>query len=237
MAQRAIVERQRRIHGVLPTGRIIPVICGAETDPLGDPNVPDPAAAGGDGLGNGATGGSTDPAAAAGSTPRVYTQEELDAITRRMQAADRTANEYKTKLTEYENAGKTELEREKTRAQELEARASKAEQDLLDMRIHNAFLTSNKYTWQNPAAALRLVDLSQVTVDAQTGDVTGLDAAIEALSKSDPYLLKPQDGKPSGNAKPASSKASGSNPSANGGNGGRGEDRAALLKKYPQLRR
>lgn len=235
MAQRAIDERQRRIIGVLPTGRVIPVICGADPGVIDDPSQQTDPGTDGDGLGNGVTGGSPDPAAAAATTQRVYTQEEIDALTRRMQAADRTANEYKTKLTEYENAGKTELERERSRVQELEQRAAQAEQALLDMRIHNAFLTSNKHQWNNPAAALRLVDLSNVTVSPE-GDVTGLDQAIEALAKSDPYLLKPQEGKPSGNAKPAASKPSGANPSANGG-GDRKVDRSALEKKYPALRR
>lgn len=235
MAQRAIVERQRRIHGVLPTGRVIPVICGADPGDPADPTQPDPTQPGGEAL-PGETGGATDPAAQVNANAgRVYSQQDIDAVTARMRAADQRAAALEQKNKEYENASKSELERAKSEAQEAAQRAEQAERALLDMRIHNAFLTSNKYTWNNPAAALRLIDLSNVTVNPEDGTVTGLDAAIDALAKSDPYLLKPQEGRSSG-TKPAASKPSGTSPAANGGTA-RTDDRQRLMSKYPALRR
>lgn len=85
--------------------------------------------------------------------------------------------------------------------------------------------------FKNPKTAFRLLDLSEVEID-EDGDITGLDDAIKALAKSDPYLLdtgkddedederQPTAGQPTGRKK------------------GRGNpNRDKLLEKYPALRR
>lgn len=124
-----------------------------------------------------------------GTTPEAkYTEADIESVRRRMQAADQRAaaleaerNQLRDKdlpaleklQRDHEQAVKERDElRVKTRAQSLE----------------NAFLKDNKYKWKNPAAALKLADLAKVDV-LEDGTVTGLTAALDALAKSDSYLL------------------------------------------------
>lgn len=62
-----------------------------------------------------------------------------------------------------------------------------------DLRIENAVLKTSGYDWQNPAAAIRLLDLSSIDVD-KGGKVvqTSLKTALDALVKENPFLLKPK---------------------------------------------
>lgn len=54
-------------------------------------------------------------------------------------------------------------------------------------------------------AASKLIDMTKVTIDEATGEVKGIDEAIESLAKDKPYLLtgKPAIGAPSNPADPA----------------------------------
>lgn len=86
--------------------------------------------------------------------------------------------------------------------------------------------------FKNPKTAFRLLDLSEVEID-EDGDITGLDDAIKALVKSDPYLLDSskdeddEDDEKSGPiGQPTGRKRGKGNP-----------NRDKLLDKYPALRR
>lgn len=86
--------------------------------------------------------------------------------------------------------------------------------------------------FKNPKTAFRLLDLSEVEID-EDGDITGLDDAIKALVKSDPYLLgkgkdddDEDDEKPGSTGQPTGRKRGKGNP-----------NRDKLLDKYPALRR
>lgn len=134
-----------------------------------------------------------------------------------------------------DEALKTELGQVKAENAELKVKLEKA---LLDV----AFLSDNTHKWRNPATALKLADLSKVEIDDK--GVHGLASALDALSKSDPYLLAPDksdddedDDDKKGDPKPK--PKTGEQP------GGRRQkdaakvaaDEAALRKKYPGLRR
>ena len=229
MSQRLMGERQRRLLAILPSGKYVFSISGAEPDP----EKPDEKSSEGnevggegEGTGGGSEGGTP--------TPRVYTEDEVAAITRRMQAADRAKAEAERKIREYEDKDKSELEKAQRDAKEAQERLKQTESQLLKTRIHNKFLASNKYTWHDPETALALLDLENVKVE-DDGKVTGLDDAIKALADAKPFLIKTED---KGKEKPKGGKPSGNNPPSNpGGNGGRNTDRARLEEKYPALRR
>lgn len=122
-------------------------------------------------------------------------------------------------------------------------RVTELEQDreaLLDnnaeLRIENAFLKSNKYTWKNPSTALRLLDRSEIDL-GDDGSIEGLEEALDALAESDPYLLAEQkdDDEDEDDEKPKPRKRTGQ-PTQKKRTKGQ-PNRDALLAKYPALRR
>lgn len=141
-----------------------------------------------------------------------------------------TVAELTTKLKEFTDKDKGDLEKASESVQELTTRTEKAEQKAAELALQNAFLADNSFKWRNPKAALRLVDLSKVEID-DDGEVTGLNDALKALAKSDPYLLNAGDEDdedepkgPAGQA-PKTKKPKGT------------PERDKLLSKYPALRR
>lgn len=181
----------------------------------------------------------TDTGEASDSTTKPLSAEEAAALTERMKAADRRASAKEQELTqalaklkEHEDRDKTELERATADAEQSRKEAEDAKSALRAQRINNAFLTSNKFTWHNSERAMSLLDLSEVTI-SDDGTVVGLEKAIDALAKSDPYLIKTDDseqrspGTPSGT--PAGSGTGKGKPAAN--------SRESLMDKYPALRR
>lgn len=190
---------------------------------------------GSEGQGDGKDGKDGDKDGDAGAKPDAdgkVSTEDYEALKRRMQAADKRASEAEAKAKEYEDKDKDELTKATERAETLEKENEALQQATKDLRIENEFLASNKYTWHNPKRALQVADLSEVTI-TEDGKVEGLDKALDALAKSDEYLLKKSDG------------TDGEGPDGKSGSGagsGRKDDKKtvdkeALAKKYPALRR
>jgi hypothetical protein len=136
-------------------------------------------------------------------------REEQERDFKKRKEAEKRADDLQKIVDEAERKGKTELENAKS---DLEAR-DKVIAGLNDtvrrLVIENAFMTLDQITWNNPATALKLVDLSDVEFDPETGkpkDKKQLLEAAKALAKSDPYLVKSKtavtdetpNGKPSG---------------------------------------
>lgn len=99
-----------------------------------------------------------------------------------------------------------------------------------DLLIRLEFMANNKFSWRNPKAALRLLDLTDVEIN-DDGEVEGLDEAIAALAKSDPYLLAGKgDGKEDDDKPGSTGQKTGSRKRGNA-------NRDKLVNKYPALRR
>lgn len=105
-------------------------------------------------------------------------------VQNRMKAADRRANAAEQRITELEEQAK--------KVPDLEKRVSSQEDTIKQLRIDNAFLTFGEVEWQDPEAALRLADLSKVTI-ADDGKVSGLEEALKELAEKKPFLVKPKD--------------------------------------------
>lgn len=229
MGQRSIGMRQRRVLHITSTGILVYPIMGAE------PGDEDKVEDGSSGTGTTEDDDGDDPPS---GTPRIYSEEEYNAVARRMQNADRAKAAAEQKVKEYETKNQSELQKAQAEAQEAAQRAEQAEKALHDQRIHNKFLASNKHTWHDPETALKLLDLDGVEVDDE-GNVKGLDEAIAALAKGKPFLLKSDAGDTGKKDKKDGGKQgapSGVQPPA-GGTGNRETDRDRLLKKFPQLAR
>ena len=167
---------------------------------------PDPGAQGGTGSAQGGaaddgqgTGASQDPGALSGAgdqggtqtqTPpaATVTQAEFDALRNQLRAADQKRTEAQQALKDLVEKDLPAQEKLKRDFDQAAADRDKYKVDLDKSRIENAFLKHNKFKWQNPDTALKLADLSKVEI-GEDGTVLNLVPALEALAKSDPYLL------------------------------------------------
>lgn len=120
-------------------------------------------------------------------------KSEYQKALERMRAADQRAGKVEAELKQLKEKDLPEQEKLRNDLAEVSADRDKAREELKTTRLELAFFRSNKHQWQSPATALKLADLSAVTIE-DDGTVRGLDAALDALAKSDAYLLKPKDG-------------------------------------------
>lgn len=122
-----------------------------------------------------------------------------------------TPEEIKTilaKAKEIEDAQKTEQERLAEEAGKHKTRAEKAEQERndavsrLNETLKRTFVLLAAKDFNDPEDAWRFIDREQISVK-EDGTVEGVDKAVEALTKSKPYLLKAaQDKRPGSPAGP-----------------------------------
>lgn len=149
---------------------------------------------------------------------KTFTQADLDRIVADRLARDRKGREdyddIKTKLTALEQAEADRAKAEMTAAERLEAEKaealkkaqeaedrSTARETAANQRIINAEFKSLAREANVPAdrlaAALKLADLSAVTVDDE-GNAVGVKEAVEALVSAHVYLVEKTQPKPLG---------------------------------------
>jgi hypothetical protein len=189
-----------------------------------------------EGVQSGTGGTTTDDSGTAGTTVETGTQsgapseaEKLaESYREKMRAADQRAAKFETELKQLREKDLPEAEKQAKQLSEAQATVDKLTETNKSLALKVAFLSDNSVTWHNPERALKLVDLSNVTID-EDGTVTGLKDALTALSKSDAYLVKTdtsaEEIKPPGTA-----------PGNNGSNGTGGTKRGALESRLPVLR-
>lgn len=101
-------------------------------------------------------------------------------------------NDLKTKASEFDKikeANQTELEKAQARAQELEEKATKAEQRAMQMAIRSAVINeASKQKALSPEAAYKLLDTSTLTVE-DDGTVKGVSEAVTALLEENTFLV------------------------------------------------
>lgn len=127
---------------------------------------------------------------------KTYTAQEYEALHRRMQAADRRASDLQTKVKEFEDQGKTELQKAETERDDERKRRESAEQALRDERIANAFLSANDVTWHDAGDALSMLRahyMDGVEIDDK-GKITGMKDAIKRMAKEKKYLVNSGSG-------------------------------------------
>lgn len=156
-------------------------------------------------------------------------EEEKNRQWKRRKAAEKARDEALAELQKLQNADKSEVEQAAAKVPDLEKTVEAQGATIRQLSLENAFLTDNSFQWQNPKRALQLVDMSEVEID-DDGKVTGLDSALKALAKSDPYLLKPKsdDKEKLPNSGDPTNKDKREKQTA---------DRQTLQQKYPGLRR
>jgi hypothetical protein len=168
---------------------------------------------------------------------------EYERVKRHRAAADRRKAELETEVStlKTENAalkaegkdGKLD-EATTARVTELQKTVDESSKTIQTLRINNAFLSANDFTWHDPEDAMRLADLSEVEIE-EDGTVVGLKEALKKLAKAKPHLIKKAEVKDDADVDDEDKNPSGS--ATNGRRkGGRAKpDRAALSKTYPVL--
>lgn len=152
------------------------------------------------------TGEQTDATSGAAGAPQQAqagsgeTLESLRAELEKERAAKKAANQEsasrRKRLEELEAAEAQRTEASKTETQKLSEKATKAEQErdaaiarAQDLALRNAVtVQASKMQFTDPGDALAFIDKSKLKVN-EDGSVEGLDAELERLSKSKPYLL------------------------------------------------
>jgi hypothetical protein len=168
-----------------------------------------------------------------------YSAREYDKLKRRLAASDKRQGLLQKQLDDLKVGKEGELDKAvKAEIDELKPRVSRLDSDNKTLRLQVAFLGTQikGVVWQDPDAAMRLIDLSDVDIDPETGavDKRDLAAAMRRLAKDKPYLVK--------NAKDddKDDDTSSSGREMNGRRKGRRTnepDRAALAKRFPVLGR
>lgn len=161
-------------------------------------------------------------------------EDEKNRHLRRRREAERERDDFRARLEALENKDKPETDLLKKENETLKSTNESLSEDLRSARLQIAFLQDNTYEWHSPGRALKLADLTDVEID-DDGTVNGLKAALDALAKSDPYLVKAKDEKskdedkdqPKKTGDKPKSKQKKDDPS----------DRKTLATKYPGLRR
>lgn len=129
------------------------------------------------------------------ATPGANELEELRAALKR---ANAESAERRKRLDQLEadekkrnEAQMSEVEKANKRAETAEARLAAQGQALRERSIRHAVeIEASKAGFIDPADAAALADLSGVQYDEGTGQVSGVDAAVKALAKVKPHLVK-----------------------------------------------
>lgn len=138
---------------------------------------------------------------------KTYSAEEYDAIKRRMQAADRRATAAENEAKSFKDKDKTELQKASDRVAELETAVSDKDVVIKKLRLHNAFLSANTYTWHDPELVMSQVQLDAVEVN-DDGEPTAqsVKKELDRIAKARPYLVKTASTSPSGEPGPQKSR-------------------------------
>jgi hypothetical protein len=187
------------------------------------------------------------PAEAPEPLATVITQEEFDALKRRMEAADRNFSQAQAKIKEYEEAGLSDAEKAKSEAEELRTVNEQMSQQLTEQAVKLAVLMGAKHiTWHDPADALAFIlredDIQSLEIKDGEVDAKLVKAVADRIAKAKPYLVKSSDSNASDQNGGGNNGQQQKQPSGGGMGGDRKDsdgqsDQQKLRQKYPALRR
>ena len=152
---------------------------------------------------------------------------DFEKLQAQLSAADKRRAEYEQKLKEIEDKDKSEFELTQSKLQEREQTVQTLTNQILDLRLENAFLKDTSFTWHDPSDVLRFLENDETVNIDENGKVQGMQAALKKLAETKPYLIKdatPRPTTPSGD--PSNSGAKGS-----------GIAESTLRSKYAALRK
>lgn len=135
---------------------------------------------------------------------------QVEALKRKLRRAEKEAESLRRAEEERKASELSEVDRLKKQLADLtgqlDTERSTAKKALIQARFEKLALTAGA---QNPSAAFKLADLAEIE---SADDQAGLEAALKALQKSDPYLF----GQPQAAPTPSVGSSGGNPPNGNG---------------------
>lgn len=197
--------------------------------------TPDPSVQSGAPVGDGTAVPVTPPEGSPSATPAapppaVVSQEEYDALKNRLQAADRNRQAAQNELAQIRDKDMPELARLQRDHAAITEQNQRLTSQLQEQAVELAFLRDNKVKWKDGAAALKLLDRSNIQV-GEDGTVDGVKLASEKLAKQYPWMV--DDAKPEGGT-PTPPPAAGT-PPMNGPGSTNKPDTAGMTRRLPAL--
>lgn len=184
----------------------------------------------------GTAGQSTAATDQAAQTAATVSRADFEALQRQLSAADQNRVRAEQEAKTLRDASLSEDEKRKQDLEQAKADLQKRDEDIKLLRLQNAFITDNTYDWHDPKAALKLADLSAVTVD-DAGTVKGLKEALKAVAEANPWMVKPKSAEETPAAESgATGGSTGITGQGSSGANSRATDKATLEKRFPQLR-
>jgi len=116
-----------------------------------------------------------------------------DAEIKRLKAVEKKADELQKAKDEQDRKGRTELENLKADVEAKDKALAAKDDTIRRLTIENAFMSLDGIEWHNPAKALKLVDLSEVEFDPDSGAVKDRKQLVKAAKKladEEPYMVK-----------------------------------------------
>lgn len=150
------------------------------------------------------------------------------------------ADELQAELDQIKNKGKDENETVQNEMKALREQNDKLQAQLQRQAVRTAIVNNDSYKWHDVDDVYSKLDMEDIDIDPDTGDVDGLEQQLKTLAKKKPYLLR--ESKASGDNGDAGVRpgSTGQNPRVSGARSkGRQETAATqrenLLKKYKSL--
>lgn len=231
-------------------------------DPAGGGGGTDPNNSGGSGDGN---------SPPAGDNDLDDEEEELDKITdpkdreiaelkrenRRKKRELRTAEEAKTGLqTQIDEAARSKNTELKNAQDDLKAaneRIAKMEATLHGNLLRTAILENQKLVWHDIATVIPALDMDEIKINVETGEIDGLSEELKRVAKEKPFLVKSKQSEKTGGGNSGGGGGGNNNSGGSGFTGSSGynpnnsgtdrqsqetlAERQRLEKKYKVLRR
>lgn len=167
--------------------------------------------------------------------PALVPQEEFDRLRTQLQAADRKRQEAQDALKAIQDKDLPEIDRLQRDAAALTETNARLTAQLRDQAVELAFLRDNKVRWKDSAAALKLLDRTQVQI-SDDGTVEGVKLASEKLAKQYPWMVDDATpGTEGGTAAAATPPPAGGAPPMNGRSGGDTGGNKNMVHRLPAL--
>lgn len=173
---------------------------------------------------------------------RIAELSRENARRRRERNAERKEKEaLAARIAELEKTGKSAEDQIKTEAETLKSENARLQKLMSKSTLRTAISSNDTYKWYNIDDAIRELNMEDLDIDIEHGEVDGLEAQLKKIAKNKPYLLKKseqqdEDNASGGNQKPGGFGRTGINPSGSQRQkSSQLTQREALIKKYRVL--
>lgn len=150
------------------------------------------------------------------------------------------ADELQAELDKIKNSGKSDEEQRNAEIQALTESNTKLQAQLEKSIVRAAIANNSELKWHDLDEVFAKLDIEDLEIDLDSGDVDGLEAQLKSIAKKKPYLLKESSSSDEDNGRGRQPGSTGHNPRGTGARntgvrGTKATQRDELMKKYKSL--